>query len=370
LGRPTIAEINLSHLASNLACITGYLKSRTKILAVVKADAYGHGAIPVAKRLIELGVSKLGVATVEEGIELRDGGVAEEVIVLGGVLPDQLEEAISLGLNVVIGSLDHMKGIFEESKKIKQKFGVHLKVDTEMGRLGIFPDELEEALKYIDTGEHIDFKGFMSHLSSADGDEEEDLNHTRKQLETFDSMAQNFFLGEIDIHILNSAGIIRFSDYQYDMVRPGITLYGSMPKKGFEDMGLLPVMSLLTKIYYLKDFPKGYPVSYSRQYYTKRRERIGVLPIGYADGLRKILSPGFEVYVEGKPAKVLGAICMDNIMIDVTDIAEAKVGSEVLIFGKKWDVISSVEQVASMAGTIPYEVLTGVGKRVPRVFVV
>lgn len=369
MGRPTAAEINLSHLAGNLESIRGYLKSRTKILAVVKADAYGHGALPVASKLIELGVSHLGVATIKEGRELRDGGIAEEIIVLGGVMPDQLDDAISLGLDVVIGSLQHLRDMVDESKKIRKKVGIHLKVDTEMGRLGIFPDEAEAALKYVDAVEHIELKGVMSHLSSADGDDEEDLRHTNKQLKSFGNVAGVLSRRGALMHMLNSAGIIRFGEHQHDMVRPGITLYGSLPRAGFEDIGLNPVMTLMTKIYYMKEFPPGFPVSYGRLYHTKGRERVGVLPIGYADGMRKVLSPGIEVFVEGKPARVLGAICMDNIMIDVTGIAEARVGSEVMIFGKKWNVVSPVERVAKLADTIPYEILTGIGKRVPRIFV-
>ncbi|NIO16859.1 MAG: alanine racemase [Deltaproteobacteria bacterium] len=369
MGRPTIAEINLSHLESNLESLKGYLKSRTKILAVVKADAYGHGAVPVASRLVECGVSHLGVATVEEGVQLRDGGVAENVVVLGGVMPDQLYEAISLGLDVVIGSIGHLEDIISESNRVRKIVGIHLKVDTEMGRLGIFPDEAERASRSIDEAKYVELKGVMSHLSSADGDEEEDLKHTNRQLRAFREVAGTFPANGVDFHVLNSAGIIRFTGDQHDMVRPGITLYGSLPRAGIEDIGLAPVMNLTTRIYYVKEFPAGFPISYGRKYVTKRRERIAVLPVGYADGLRKVLSPGFEVCVEGKPAKILGAICMDNIMIDVTDIPESKVGSEVMIFGEKWGVAIPVEEVAERASTIPYEILTGIGKRVPRVFV-
>lgn len=369
MGRPTIAEINLSHLVGNLEKIRAYLKSRTKILAVVKADAYGHGAVEVGSKLIESGVSQLGVATVEEGLELRDGGIAEDVVVLGGVLPDQLDEAISLGLDVVVGSTGHLKDLADETRKIKKTVGIHLKIDTGMGRLGIFPDEIETALACIDKTEHISLKGVMSHLSSADGDDASDVDHTKKQFSAFTDLKSSFAGRRVLYHMLNSAGIIRFAQFQYDMVRPGISLYGSLPRMGFDDIGLDPVMTLVTKIFYVKEFPSGYPVSYGRHYHTGGRERIAVLPIGYADGMRKILSPGFEVSVLGEPAPVLGAICMDNIMIDITGIPEAGAGTEVMIFGKRGDVISPVEQVAEMANTIPYEILTGVGRRVSRVFV-
>jgi len=369
LGRPTVAEINLSSLRHNLGVIRGYLKSTTKILAVVKADAYGHGAVKVASTLVEEGVRHFGVATVEEGLELRSGGLAEDIIVLGGVFKDQLKEAVTAGLQTVVGSLTHLKELSEEAERLRIATQIHLKIDTGMGRLGVFPHEVEESLSIIDENPYLQLRGVMSHLSSADGTGKEDDSFTKEQLLKFEKIISGLRLAGVSIHVLNSAGIFNYSDHQYHMVRPGISLYGSLPQVDFGDLGLLPVMTLLTRIAYVKCFPEGSPISYGRNYYTKRKERIGILPIGYADGIRRFLYPGYRVVVEGSEVPIVGTICMDNVMIDITDLPDAGEGSEVMIFGERWGVRKRVEELASRGGTIPYEVLTGIGKRVPRLFV-
>ncbi len=369
MGRPTVAEINLDNLEHNLDRLREHLSPGTKILAVVKADAYGHGAVSIAGRLRERGIGHFGVATVEEGEELREGIPKDPILVMGGVHPDQLPLAEKRGLETVVASFQHLRALKRSSDTLKRRVGVHLKVDTGMGRLGIFPDELEAACSLVKKSRFLRLSGIMSHLSSADGTDVADMECTRNQLEQVRRGVTPLPEKGVMVHVLNSAGIFRFSDFQFHMVRPGISLYGSRPNHEFEDMGLLPVMTLMTKIYYIKDYPKDHPISYGRKYITRKKEKIAVLPIGYADGMRRILSPGFEVYVEGKPSPVVGTICMDNTMIDVTHIPDAKVGSEVMIFGKKWNIHSPVEDVAKRAGTIPYAILTGITKRVPRTYI-
>ncbi|RMG58633.1 MAG: alanine racemase [Deltaproteobacteria bacterium] len=369
MGRPTFAEINLANLRHNVRVIRGYLKSKTEILAVVKADAYGHGAVRVSSVLVEEGVKNFGVATVEEGEELRDGGVAETVVVLGGVPPDQAKEAVSLGLESTVGSLSHLQGLARELLSLKKPLRIHLKVDTGMGRLGIFPDEVDKALSIVEGNDYLHLRGFMTHLSSADGDSPGDEEYTRRQLEDFERLLSGLSLPGVKVHVLNSAGVFRHSDHQYHMVRPGISLYGSLPHAGFEEVGLSPVMTLTTRIAYLKEYPPGSFISYGRRYSTRRRERIGVLPIGYADGFRRLGEKGWSVVVCGKEVPVVGTVCMDNIMIDVTDVPDAAEGSEVMIFGEKEGVRKRVEDLALSLGTIPYEILTGISRRVPRIFI-
>ncbi len=369
MGRPTVAEINLEHLEHNLKCLRGHLRSSTRVLAIVKADAYGHGAARVASRLKMCGVSHFGVATVEEGEELRKEGLSAPILVMGGILPDQIAEAVELDLETVVASKDHLDTIIREGELLKKEVFIHIKVDTGMGRLGIFPDQLRGAMAQVEQSGYVCVKGVMSHLASADGDCSEDMEYTRQQLGEVTETLNSFSGDSLPLHVLNSAGIFRFPDFQFQMVRPGISLYGSRPNAEFEEVGILPVMTLLTKIYYIKDFHRGHGVSYGRRYVTGGKERIAVLPIGYADGMRRMLYPGHEVLVEGKAAPVVGTICMDNTMVDVTDIPEAMVGSEVMIFGKRWGRTSPVEEVAKRAQTIPYAILTGIGKRVPRVYI-
>ncbi|MBI4208816.1 MAG: alanine racemase [Deltaproteobacteria bacterium] len=366
-GRPTCVEIDLERLAKNFRAIRDGTGPSSKILAVVKANAYGHGAIPVAKTLCGEGAHSLGVATVEEGIELRCAGIELPILVLGGFHSLQIPLLVESDLTPVLFDLQTTEDLYQFARKAGKKIAVHVKVDTGMGRLGILPDQAESFFQTLKKmGHFLTFEGLLSHFASADGKE---ITYTQSQIEVFQKtlqQAQQMGLDPIP-HIANSAAILKKLPCLDSMVRPGILLYGYAPSSHLE--GVLPVEPILswkTRVLSIREVPVGFSVSYGESFVTRRRTRLAVLPVGYADGYPRLLSNRGEVLVRGRRAPVVGRVCMDLTMVDLTEIPESQTGDEVILIGKQGQERLTADDMARWSDTISYEVLCGIGRRVPR----
>ena len=365
----TWAEIDLDALARNYDRIRRHVGEGTKLLGVIKADAYGHGAVPVARELEALGASYLAVSNIDECEEVRLGGVKLPVLMLGFTPADQAERILELDMTQAVQSLDIAEAFSDAAVKCGKKMKVHIKLDTGMGRLGFPCDETNFAQSLTDILAvlklpGLDVEGIFTHFCVSDEEGEENVAFTKKQHERYVRMiAQAEEKGNFRFrlrHCCNAGGIVSYPEWADDMVRCGIILYGSGELA--ERMGMEPVMALKSRVAVVRDLAPGTSVSYGRTYFTTRKSRIAVLPLGYADGLHRALSNRMEVLTPYGRAKQVGRICMDMCMIDVTDLPEVKSGDEVEIFGK--NVLCAED--AAACGTIPYELLCAVSKRVPR----
>ena len=365
----TWAEIDLDALARNYDRIRRHVGEETKLLGVIKADAYGHGAVPVARELEALGASYLAVSNIDECEEVRLGGVKLPVLMLGFTPADQAERILELDMTQAVQSLDIAEAFSDAAVKCGKKMKVHIKLDTGMGRLGFPCDETNFARSLTDILAvlklpGLDVEGIFTHFCVSDEEGEENVAFTKKQHERYARMiAQAEEKGSFRFrlrHCCNAGGIVSYPEWADDMVRCGIILYGSGELA--ERMGMEPVMALKSRVAVVRDLAPGTSVSYGRTYFTTRKSRIAVLPLGYADGLHRALSNRMEVLTPYGRAKQVGRICMDMCMIDVTDLPEVKSGDEVEIFGK--NVLCAED--AAACGTIPYELLCAVSKRVPR----
>ena len=368
-GRPTIAEIDLKALVFNYRQIKRHIPKGVFILAVVKADAYGHGALPVSLKLEKMGVEYLGVAIPEEGVELRKGGVKAPILIFGGIFKGDAEEIIRYGLTPVVFDIESLKHLSKAAEKRKKKARVHIKVDTGMGRLGVpfelFPAFLKDLRKYPD----IEIEGLLSHFSMTDGEKVYSAYQWKKYQEGL-AMAREMGIFSRYLHMASSATLTTFPSYSGNLVRPGIMLYGSYPSPVIEKLiELRPVLTLKTRIHFLKSVPTGSRISYGGTFVTRRKSLIATLPVGYADGYSTFLSNQGEVLIRGRRAPVVGRVCMDLIMVDVTDIPGASKGDEVILIGRQGRERITADEIARKIGSIPYEVLCLIGKRVPRVYI-
>ncbi len=366
--RPTAAMIHLGALEHNYREVVRRTEGR-KILAVVKAQAYGHGAIPVARHLLGLGADMLGVALVEEGKELRTAGIDAPVLLMGSLFAEQAESAVALRLTPVVYSLSLARALSGAAQKLKTAVPVHVKIDTGMGRIGITPERCREFITELRRLPGIDVQGLMTHFADADL---RDKGFASKQMELFERLVRDLDAARITPplrHAANSAAVLDFQRALFTMVRPGLMLYGYNPlEQERDDQKLEPVMSLVTRIAYLKKVAAGVPISYGRTFVTKRESVIATLPIGYADGYSRGLSNKGEALVRGARVPVVGRVCMDMSMIDVTDIAGVCEGDEVVLIGRQGAERITASDIAEKTGTIPYEVLCGISGRVPRIY--
>jgi alanine racemase len=372
MGRPTVAEIDLDALRFNLNRLRGLLKGKAEILAVVKANAYGHGASEVARELQSSGVSIFGVATTEEGIGLRLAGVSLPILVLAGTYANEFDRILTNKLTPVIFDLDMARALNARAQKAKQRILVHLKVDTGMNRLGISWWEWEPALEILGSLKNLQIEGLMSHFSVAESEKPEDQPFTNEQLDRFTKcldLTRQKGIQPRYIHTANSASLTLREPSWFNLVRPGLMLYGAHPSPGLRDLvALHPVLRWKTAVLSLKRVPRGDGVSYGRTHECRKDSVIAVLPIGYADGYSRRLSNRGEVLIRGKRAKVAGIVCMDLTMVDVSEIPGVQVGDEVILLGRQASEEISVAEMASWIETIPYEVLCGIGGRVPRIY--
>lgn len=372
-SRPTVAEIDLSALRHNFAEVRRVIPSGTGILAVVKADAYGHGFMDVTGELERLGVSAFGVAFLAEGIQLRKSGIDRPVLLLGGIYPGQEKKCVGFNISTAVFELEQARVLNETASRLYRKAKIHVKVDTGMGRLGIFHGDAPGFFKELAQLKHIELEGMFSHFASADELDESGRAYTELQRERFESVLTEALRNGFSpryLHLANSAAAFSLKLPFCNLVRPGIVLYGSLPSPDFEGkMDLLPVMRLVSRVAMLKWVEPGTSVSYARRFTAERRTLIASVPVGYADGYPRALTNKGEALVRGMRAPVTGTVCMDWIMLDVTEVPEISVGDEVTLLGGdgRGNRISA-EELAERAGTIPYEIYCGISKRVPRIY--
>ena len=361
-SQKAFAEINLSALSHNLEVVRGETGDNN-ILAVVKAGAYGHGAVEISKHLIKKGISKLGVAFTEEAIELRESGITTPILIFFD--RDNIDACFTHNLTPVVFDFSAAKKFSAEACRRKRKIAIHIKVDTGMGRLGFDAGKARTEIPEIAALENIETEGLMSHFSEADL---HDKDFANEQIKAFVSLAKDLKQKKIHfkyLHMANSAAVLSLPGAHFNMVRPGIMLYGC----GFPGVkGLKPVLSLKSKIIYLKKVAPGVPISYGRTFITERKSTIATVPVGYADGYSRKLSNCGEALINGKRAPVAGRVCMDTIMLDVTDIPDVGYGSDVILIGKQGRESITAGDIADKTGSIPYEVLTSVGQRIKRIY--
>jgi alanine racemase len=367
-GRPTFCFVDLNALRWNFREIRSRVGPQVKVLSMVKADGYGHGALAISKALAAEGSDGFGVATLEEGVGLRQAGICAPILVLAGAYPDQVDEFFDYSLTPVIHALASLEELDAAVQGRNKALNVHLKIDTGMGRIGLLAAEFDSWLPKIKKLRALKIEGVFSHFSHAESVEG---GYTRQQLRIFQRVVERLRAEGISpslVHLANSAATITLPQAYFDMVRPGLMLYGIYPSPAMaSQICLKPVLSWKTRILQLKKVPAGSSISYGQTFITKRESLIATLPIGYADGYPRLLSNRGEVLINGKRAAVAGRVCMDLTMIDVTDIEKIQPGDEVVLLGRQGDAEISADEMAAWANTISYEILTSISNRVPRI---
>ena len=358
--RPTVMEVDLDAFKYNVEQIQRYVGKNVKIMPVIKANAYGTWINKVNKIVNRFDI--VAVATVDEGVELRKNGYEKEIFVLNQPFKDEIEKIINNQITVGISSESFLKELVKTNKEVK----IHVEVGTGMGRTGINPDRVKEYVEKVQKYKNIKIDGIYTHLSSADYDDE----YTKKQINSFERAIKTAkeLLGEIKyIHSSASNGILNYPNSYYNLVRPGIILYGyESYDKTMEKIDLKPVCKLKSKITFLKEVPKNTSIGYSRSYVTDKITKVATIPIGYADGLRRSLSNKGEVIINNKKVPIIGNVCMDGFMADVTDIDNVSIGDDVYIWDNK---NITLEDVAKTCNTINYEIMSTISYRVPRIFI-
>lgn len=369
-GRPTLCYVDHDALRWNLRQVRAKVGDSVKVLSMVKANGYGHGAVPVAKTLAKAGTDAFGVATLEEGVELRQAGIVAPILVLAGVYLEQLDQLLTHRLTPVVHEMGSMKRLDAEIQRRRATLDVHLKIDTGMGRIGLAASDAAQWLPKIVKLQALKIAGVFSHFSTAESIEGV---YTKKQLATFSDLGAQLRAQGIApqyFHLANSAATITQPAAYFDMVRPGIMLYGAYPSpKMAQQVTLKPVLSWTSRILQLKKVPPQTSISYGQTYVTERESLIATLPIGYADGYSRLLSNRGEALVRGQRAKIAGRVCMDLTMLDVTDIANVQQGDEVVLLGRQGSGEISADEIAAWTNTISYEIFTSVGARVPRIHI-
>jgi alanine racemase len=371
--RPTIAEIDRAALKGNLGRIERHIGERCRVLAVVKADAYGHGAIETAAAFVEGGAWGLAVSLVEEGAALREAGIFAPVIVLGGVPPGSEDMLVHRGLTPVVWSKQHLHMLSAAVLRAGARaLPVHVKIDTGMSRLGVLPGDLADLVDWFvrDAGRTLVLEGVMTHLACAD-DVDDELSSAR-QLAVFGDCLRAFGARGLEPelrHAANSAALVRFRGADFDMVRPGIALYGSASSPEVHLEGLALAMRVCSKVLGIRELPPGVRVSYGGRDRLARPSRLAIVPVGYGDGYPRSMSGKAQMLVRGHRCRVVGNITMDVCMLDVTDLPDVRIGEEVVLLGSQGREHVGVQEMATWAGILPYEVFCGVSKRVPRRYV-
>ena len=367
-GRPTWAEIDLDALVGNYRALAGLLDPGRRLIPVVKADAYGHGAVHVSRALVRAGATALAVAMVEEGVALRDSGITLELLVLQGAWPGQETQVVEYNLTPALFSFEGARRLEQVAAARSVQVPVHIKIDSGMTRLGAPWNDLGAFLDSLREAANIRVAGTFSHLACAD---ELESRFTRKQLSRFGHALQELRKAGIDpgeIHVGNSAGLLYWDELRSWGARPGIALYGYPPAPQRCPVSLKPVLTLKSRIGRILTVPPRESVGYGRRFIAGRQTRTATIPAGYADGYRRSLGGKARVIIRDRLADVLGTISMDMIVADVTDIPEADVGDDVILLGSSPGCRVDAADWASLLGTIPYEVLCGIGPRVPRIY--
>ncbi len=367
--RPTIVNINLKALRQNLHVVRRRAGAEREIFAVVKANAYGHGAVEVARLLQGEGIGHLGVATTEEGAELRRAGITGSITVLGGLLPEQFDAALEFDLIPVLYNSSWAETLSEKASRYDRVIPVQIKVDTGMGRLGFNAGEAPGSIAAIAALPGLKVQGVFSHFAFADLDNTECV---RTQLATFSRIKEAVQAEGLSIpfwHLSNSGAVMALPPALFNMVRPGIMLYGIAPSESFPvEEPLAPVLSWETRIIHLKEVPAGTPLSYGHTFVTERPSRIATLPVGYADGYSRRFSNRAEVLLHGRRAPVVGRVTMDMTLVDITGIGETSLGDRVTLLGQNGGEEITAWDLARWDDSIAYEILCGIRGRVPRIY--
>lgn len=361
--RPTVLTVSLAAIANNFHAARRCTQGRTKLMAVVKADAYGHGMIPVARRLLQEGADSLAVATVDEGIALREAGVLAPVLILGGTCHDALEEAVSRHLSLAVYDADTLNRLQKAAQRLETVAHAHLKIDTGMSRVGVKGESaLQTLLDEWDQMRNVKMEGIFTHFAAADSDAEFTALQNRR-FETAVSTVRGRGFHPL-AHAAASTGILAGPACWHDMARPGIMLYGAEVTERLD--GLTPAQTLSAYPVRVEWLEAGETVGYGRTFTCSRATKVMTLPVGYGDGYPRILSNRADVLVCGKRAPIIGRVCMDQLMVDVTDIPEAGLDSEAVLLGAQGEERITPDELARMAETIPYEIMLGFGARVTR----
>ena len=360
----TWAEIDMDRLAENYRALRALTGPDCRFLGVVKANAYGHGAVPVARKLEELGADYLAVACLDEAEELRRSGISAPILILGVTPPALGEELLRWDVTQSVGDLETAEALSAIAVRAGKRLKVHVKVDTGMSRLGFFHEGAGDQILRLCRLPGLEAEGIFTHFADADGDE----TFTMLQFQRFTALLDELSAAGISFqirHCAASAAVLNYPCTHLDMIRPGILLYGHYPAPGLEvRCALRPVMSLKARVYALRDLPAGAKVSYGCTRTLERESRVAVLPVGYADGLPRLVSDRLQVLIRGRKVPLLGRVCMDMCMADVTDLPEVEVGDVATLYGDE----CPAEHAADLAGTISYELLCAVSPRVPRVY--
>jgi alanine racemase len=366
------ANVNLDAIKHNLLEIRKKLKNDTRLMVIIKADAYGHGAVPLAKAIGDSGkIDYYGVAIIEEAVELREAGINKPILVLGYTPKEQYDLVVAHEVVQTVFQYDMAKALSDEAIRQGKIAKIHIKIDTGMTRIG-YSDTKEsvDEVKRIAALENIEVEGVFSHFARAD---ETDKTDTQRQLQRYIAFIEKLEQEGIHIpvkHIANSAGIIEFPEAYFNMVRCGIATYGIYPSEmvNKDEIKLIPAMELKTHVVYVKDVEPGVGISYGATYITDKQMKVATIPVGYADGYSRNLSNHGRVIIHGQYAPILGRICMDQFMVDVTDIKEVQQGDMVTLLGWDGDAYISAEELAKWSHSFAYELVCTVGKRIPRVY--
>jgi len=364
VNRGPVSEVDLSALQHNLKIVRQIAYDRT-VIAVVKADAYGHGAFQISSKLVSEGISHLAVAYTEEAKILRESGINARILVLFD--RSDVADYFAYDLIPVICDMDTAAAFSKEAKKRSKKIHVHLKIDTGMGRTGFMPEKSVSAAVLISNLEGIEIEGLLSHFTEADSD---DSSASVQQLEVFNRIRRDIQEKtgrKLLAHMANSAALLSLKEALLDAVRPGLVLYGYSPFQ--ESYGLRPLMKIKTRILSIRRLPSGTPVSYGRSFITRRESKIAVVPVGYADGYNRLFSNNSVMLVRGIRAPVVGRICMDLTMIDVTEVADISEGEEVVLLGRQGGDMITAKELSTRINTVSYEILTSLGNMAKKEYV-
>lgn len=371
IARPVWAEVDLGAVAHNVQAVKGLLKPKTKLMAIVKANGYGHGAFQIACTALKHGAEYLGVATLGEGVRLREQGIEAPIIVLGYTPADEVQEVLDYRIATTLYTWEMAEALSRAAvERGEQAYG-HVKIDTGMGRIGFLPEkESIETIKKIVALPGLTVEGLFTHFSAAD---EADKTYTRKQLTLFKEFISQLEQEGIDIplkHAANSAGLIDLPETHFDMVRAGIILYGLYPSEEVERdrIKLIPAMTLKARVSFVKQVEAGACISYGRKYTAQDKRVIATLPLGYADGYPRSLTHKSQVLLGGQRVPTVGRICMDQFMVDVSTVPQVKIDDEAVIFGSQGKERIAVEEIAELLQTINYEIVCMLSERVPRVY--
>ncbi len=364
------AYIDLGVLEENFRLIKSLVTPGTRILCVVKADAYGHGAGQAARRLEFAGADYLGVASVDEGLELRSQGISLPILIMSGILPwERVDRLTAAGLTPAVYDFEGLKRVAEAGRAASRPIRIHVKIDTGMGRLGFLPAEVPRVAAWLREMPRVEVEGLMSHFASSEVRDDFGL----KQIETFRESArilrESGIAPEI-LHMGNSGAILTYPEGHFHMIRAGISLYGSHPDRRFADrLPVRQVMRYVSRVGLIRDLPPGYSLSYGRTFTTRGPTRVAYVPSGYADGFPRALSNRGSVLIKDRRCSIVGRVCMDWLMADITGHDDIGPGDEVILLGRGERDMISADEIAELAGTIPYEVLCKISKRVDRIYV-